>query len=578
MNSVFNKNPIILGWTISLGGTLSIIIALYVTNINYGIENFSKIVSLPLYTIIPGVLIILSIWSVSRPITIANMPRSSLVFLTLAFCCWYIAEQAWNLYEHVLAIDPYPSIADFFYLAAPMFMFGALTIFLKSQEKRISKKQIFLACTISAIVLFPSIFFVIEENTESSPLEIIIAFSYPVVDSILLMPVIIAILFTITNRKNFFWIMILLGIVAFIIADNLFLFLVINDEYVDGHPIDILWISGYTIWTFMMFYSIIISKQYKKENHLKESKKNNKKIIEVYGVPLVLIFINAIIVILLLGINYFSESSDDLTLTYFSLILIVTVIIFSSMVVMLNSRLNKSLQNKTKQLERTTQELIKSERFTAIGELASRISHDIRNPLSNIHMSIELMKNSPSDTKLDSEIIQERLELVSKNIERISHQINDVLGFVKNREINKKVFVISSCLKESTETIKIPNTINLKTSNLDIKISADPFQIQIVFNNLLMNAIQAIGKNEGEIFVGAEEKNDKIILKFSNTGPEIPDNILPHIFESLVTTKQVGTGLGLVSCKTIIENHGGIITAKNNPTTFTIILPRTKNS
>jgi len=245
---------------------------------------------------------------------------------------------------------------------------------------------------------------------------------------------------------------------------------------------------------------------------------------------------------------------------------------------MLNSRLNKSLQNKTKQLEETSRELVKSEKFTAIGELASRISHDIRNPLSNIHMSIELMKNSPSDTKLDSNIIQEKLEVVSKNIERISHQINDVLGFVKNREINKKDFVISTCLKESIETIKIPNTIKLKTSNLDIEFLADPFQIQIVFNNLLMNAIQAIDKNEGEIFVGVEERNKEIILKFSNSGPEIPHDILPHIFESLVTTKQVGTGLGLVSCKTIIENHGGTITAKNNPTTFTIILPKTKNS
>lgn len=569
------NNPVIFGWGISLGGTLAIIIGLYLANINWGIENFSKTVSLPLYTVIPGILIILSIWSISKPKMIVYLPRKSLIFLTLAFSCWFIAEQTWNLYEHVLVIDPYPSIADFFYLAAPIFMFCALIFFLKLKKNKVTKKKIVLACFLSALILIPSIFFVFEENTDSNLTEIIIGFSYPVVDSILLVPVIIAILLTVTDKENFFWIMILLGVICFIIADSVFLFLVLNDEYVDGHPIDILWISGYTIWTFMMFYSIIQSGQHTKEDYSGNYKKFDKKIIENYGILLILIIINAVIVVLLLEINNFSGSSDHVILTYFSLILIVTVIIFSSMVVILNSKLNKSLQSKTRQLEQATQEMIKSERFKAIGELASRVSHDIRNPLSNIQMSIELMKNSPPNTKLENILIQEKLDLVSKNIERISHQVNDVLGYVKNRDIKKSKFQIASCLSESLEVVKIPRTITVKTSNLEKYIFADQFQFQIVFNNLLMNAIQAIDNKNGEIFVGEIENNNEIILEFSNSGPPIPEDILPHIFDSLVTTKQRGTGLGLVSCKTIIENHGGTISAKNNPTTFTVTLPKT---
>jgi len=571
---LFKKNPVIFGWTISLGGTLAIIIGLYLVNISWGIENFSKTVSLPLYTVIPGILVILSIWSISKPKAIVNLPRKSLLFLTLAFCCWYIAEQTWNLYEHVLGIDPYPSIADFFYLSAPVFMFAALLIFLKSYKRKITNKKIFVSCIISSIVLIPSIFFVFEANTDSNLEEIIIGFSYPVVDSILLVSVIMAILIAVSDRENFFWIMILLGIVAFIIADSVFLYLVINDEYVDGHPIDILWISGYTIWTFMMFYSIIQSSQQNKKKILEVFKKEDKKHLESYGVLFVLIVINAVIAILLLEINNFANSSEDVVLTYFSLILIVTVVIFSSLVVILNSRLNKLLQNKTRQLEEATQELIKSERFKAIGELASRVSHDIRNPLSNIQMSIELMRNSAPDTKLNNALIQQKLDLVSKNIERISHQVNDVLGFVKNREVKKIKFRLATCLKDSLELIKIPKTISIKTSNLEKFIFADPFQIQIVFNNLLMNAVQAIGKDKGEIFVEAIENENEWVLEISNSGPEIPEDILPHIFDSLVTTKLVGTGLGLVSCKTIVENHGGTIAVRNNPTTFTIILPK----
>jgi len=92
-----------------------------------------------------------------------------------------------------------------------------------------------------------------------------------------------------------------------------------------------------------------------------------------------------------------------------------------------------------------------------------------------------------------------------------------------------------------------------------------------------MNAIQAIGKKKGEILIRFSEKNDELIVEVENSGPPIPDEILPHIFESLVTTKQIGTGLGLVSCKTIIENHQGTISARNDPTVLTITIPKQKN-
>jgi len=64
------------------------------------------------------------------------------------------------------------------------------------------------------------------------------------------------------------------------------------------------------------------------------------------------------------------------------------------------------------------------------------------------------------------------------------------------------------------------------------------------------------------------------ISTMKDSGPGFPESKISEIFEPLITTKQKGTGLGLVSCKNIIENHGGTITAKNNPTTFTIRLPK----
>jgi signal transduction histidine kinase len=570
------KNRFFSIWVISFISTLAIILSLYFTNINLGIENFSNIVSLPAYTIIPGILVILSIWAVTRSDSIKELPKKSLIFLSLSFTFWFLAEQTWNLYEHVFEIDPYPSLADFFYISAPIFMLIAISIFLKSTGKKTSRKNIIFACVVSSLVLIPSLLSTLEVGIEDEPLEVVIAISYPIVDAVLLVPVIIATLFLISSKRSLFLIMILAGLILMITADTVFLHLVILDQYEDGHPVDILWISSYTIWSFMMIFIISQSKKYEeKKKSFEIYKKYGSKNLEKYGILLGLVFINATVVIVLLGINYFvNPSLDDTMLAFFSWIFVMTVIIFSSIVILLNSRLNKVLQNRTVQLEKTTNELIKSERFSAIGELASRISHDIRNPLSNLNMSIELIKNSPPDTKITDGIINEKLELASKNIERISHQVNNVLGFVQNRKMNKSNFLLSDCIQETIESIHTINNITIKVPKSEIKISADFFQLQIVFNNLMINAIQAIGKDKGEISIRISEDSKNSIIEIENSGPSIPEDILPHIFDSLVTTKQVGTGLGLVSCKTIIENHEGTINVKNNPTTFTITIPK----
>jgi signal transduction histidine kinase len=570
------KNRFLSIWVISFISTIVIILSLYITNINLGIENFSNVVSLPVYTIIPGTLVIFSIWAVTRSDSIKELSKKSLIFLSLSFIFWFLAEQTWNLYEHVFEIDPYPSIADFFYLVAPISMLISISIFLKSIGKKISRKNTIVACVVSSLILIPSLLFTLEAGIEDDPLEIVIAISYPIVDSVLLVPVIIAIFFVISNKRDFFLIMILAGLIIMITADTIFLHLVILDQYEDGHPVDILWVSAYTIWSFMMIFVISESKKYEeKKINFKIYKKYGSKNLEKYGVLLGLVFINSTVVIILLGFNYFvSPSIDDTMLSFFSWIFVMTIIIFSSIVILLNSRLNKVLQNRTIQLERTTNELIKSERFSAIGELASRVSHDIRNPLSNLNMSIELIKNSPPGTKITDDIIHEKLEAASKNIERISHQVNDVLGFVKNRQLKKENFLVSGCVQEAIESINTTKNITIQLPKSEIKISADFFQLQIVFNNLIINAIQAIDKNKGEILIRISEDSKNKIIEIENSGPPIPEDILPHIFDSLVTTKQVGTGLGLVSCKTIIENHKGAINVKNNPTTFIITIPK----
>ncbi len=219
-----------------------------------------------------------------------------------------------------------------------------------------------------------------------------------------------------------------------------------------------------------------------------------------------------------------------------------------------------------------TKNIAKRERIAITGELASRFSHDIRNPLSNIQMAVDMIQEKKEI--ISNPAIKDKFEIIEKNLDRISHQVNDVLDFVRIHAIEKKELSMLSCLSDSISMMDIPKNIKVNLPKEDVSIYGDYYSLQIVCKNLILNAIQAIDKQEGKITVRFEEESKYTIIEIEDSGPGFSESKISEIFEPLITTKQEGTGLGLVSCKSIIENHGGTITAKNNPTTFTIRLPK----
>lgn len=221
---------------------------------------------------------------------------------------------------------------------------------------------------------------------------------------------------------------------------------------------------------------------------------------------------------------------------------------------------------------RLTENILKKEKIALVGEISSRFAHDIRNPLSNIQMSIDMLQKNEKLNE-DSKI-KEKFQIISKNLERMAHQVDDVLGFVRSRPLEKKPMSLKLCLSETIESIKIPENIKITFSNNDISIRGDLFQLQIVFKNLITNAIQSIGQKEGTIAIRLKDDNKEAIIEIEDSGPGFSKITSEKIFEPLTTTKQKGTGLGLVSCKQIIENHNGSISVKGDPTTFTIRIPK----
>jgi len=227
-------------------------------------------------------------------------------------------------------------------------------------------------------------------------------------------------------------------------------------------------------------------------------------------------------------------------------------------------------------IETYQKELVKNERLSTIGEMASRITHDLRNPLTTIKNSIEILKIKKPDVVKDN---QQYFDMMYDAAARMNHQIDEVLGFVKIKSPEKLSLEFSELISDVLKTIDKPENIEIIVSGEDHKIWADKIQLQNVLINLILNSIQVIEKDQGKIIINLEKEDEFDKITIEDTGSGIPQKSLETIFEPLYTTKQNGTGLGLVSCKNIIEAHKGKIYAQNSSNggaIFTILLPSLK--
>jgi signal transduction histidine kinase len=263
--------------------------------------------------------------------------------------------------------------------------------------------------------------------------------------------------------------------------------------------------------------------------------------------------------------EYILADATKTKIEYINLYKVTLPILISSIIAVIGTTL--ILQRK---LAIAKREVIRTEKLALIGELTSRLSHDLRNPLAVIKGNLDLMTNFPNE---DEKKRHERLNNINDAIYRISYQINNIMNYIKTRSLQFEKTSIWKILDSALLDIKIPDTVQFEKYGNDVEVECDFQALRIVFINLIINAIQAI-EEKGRITIKLVAKNGYAEIKIEDSGPGMSDSIADKIFEPLFTTKQEGTGLGLVSCKNIIEQHGGTISVSNNPTTFTIKIPK----
>jgi signal transduction histidine kinase len=243
-------------------------------------------------------------------------------------------------------------------------------------------------------------------------------------------------------------------------------------------------------------------------------------------------------------------------------------------------QLEEEVDSRTKDLEQVQQKLIRSERLAAVGELASGVGHELRNPLNVIRNCAYLLKMSFAE-KDDQEAVN-TLNVLDKQIDIANKIVTDLLDFTRITPPSQVKVDIKNIINESLSWIEVPPQVTVKTNlnGYSQAVRTDPEQIGRVFANLISNAIQAMSgpaaDKTGELDIDTAEENGFLVINFRDTGCGIKEENLDKIFEPLFTTKPKGIGLGLAISRRLVEQNGGRIEVASRlgkGTTFTVKLP-----
>jgi two-component system NtrC family sensor kinase len=227
---------------------------------------------------------------------------------------------------------------------------------------------------------------------------------------------------------------------------------------------------------------------------------------------------------------------------------------------------------------RLRRQLIQTEKLSSLGGMISGVAHELNNPLTSIIGNAQLLmrKEIPPD-------FRNKLEVIQRESVRCTKIVGGLLSFAREHKPERRMIDVNTVL---TESLKL-REYDLKVNNIQVdtkladdlpETSADPYQLQQVFINLINNSHDALREKGGTLSIRSSFKDDFIRVVFADDGPGIEPGNLNRIFDPFFTTKDIGkgTGLGLSIAYGIIHEHGGTIDAESRPgkgVTFRVAIP-----
>jgi signal transduction histidine kinase len=221
--------------------------------------------------------------------------------------------------------------------------------------------------------------------------------------------------------------------------------------------------------------------------------------------------------------------------------------------------------------------MVRADRFAAVGELATGLAHEIKNPLAGLSGALELLAEDVAEQPRQAEVVGEMRHQVS----RLTNTMESLLSFARppkarlrttdvNATLDKVLFLVRQQRRAATVIVHADLGAELPP------VLADPNQLEQVFLNICLNACQAMN-GKGHLTVRTREADGRVSVEVADDGPGIPVDVRPHIFKPFFTTKREGNGLGLAISARIVAEHGGHIGYRCPPeggTVFAVTLQR----
>lgn len=211
--------------------------------------------------------------------------------------------------------------------------------------------------------------------------------------------------------------------------------------------------------------------------------------------------------------------------------------------------------------KKAEKDMLVAERLSMTGKLARTIAHEVRNPLTNLNLALEHLRD---EMPKDNEAVQLYSEIIERNAKRIDTLISEMLNSSKPKELNLELADVTDILNETislaTDSINL-NQIKLEKSyvkNLP-RILVDREKLKIAFLNIIVNAVDAMERGKGELLVTVLLDQSTIVVRITDNGKGIPTEDLEKLFDPFFTEKPGGMGLGLTSTKNILSSHNAIV-------------------
>ncbi|WP_461087925.1 two-component system sensor histidine kinase NtrB [Spirosoma gilvum] len=230
--------------------------------------------------------------------------------------------------------------------------------------------------------------------------------------------------------------------------------------------------------------------------------------------------------------------------------------------------------------KRAQQDLILAEKLSMTGKIARSIAHEVRNPLTNLSLALEQLKD---ELDTDSEFITMFTDIIERNVDRIGQLITEMLNSSKPRDLDRKKQDFNPVVRETIQLIS--DRIKLKRMRLETTFSTDDCsalldrdQVKTALLNILVNAVEAMEEGKGILTVrtGCAD-NNRVYVEVNDNGEGISESVRQRLFDPFFTGKSGGMGLGLTATQNIINSHKGSIEVESQEgkgTTFRLYFPR----